>query len=94
MAGQRVQIIKNGAKGGQLQLGTEVVAAADGSLAALLGASPGASTAVTIMLEVLERCFASCLDTPAWQERLKALFPSWGGDVLSSRSRNTAVLGL
>ena len=71
-----------------------VVAAADGSLAALLGASPGASTAVTIMLEVLERCFTSCLDTPAWQERLKALFPSWGGDVLSSRSRNTAVLGL
>ena len=94
VAGQRVQIIKNGPKGGQLQLGTEVVAAADGSLAALLGASPGASTAVTIMLEVLERCFASCLDTPAWQERLKALFPSWGGDVLSSRSRNTAVLGL
>jgi malate dehydrogenase (quinone) len=94
VAGQRVQIIKNGAKGGQLQLGTEVVAAADGSLAALLGASPGASTAVTIMLEVLERCFASRLATPAWQEQLKALFPSWGGDVLSSRSRNTAVLGL
>ena len=94
VAGQRVQIIKNGPKGGQLQLGTEVVAAADGSLAALLGASPGASTAVTIMLEVLERCFASRLATPAWQEQLKALFPSWGGDVLSSRSRNTAVLGL
>ena len=86
--------IKNGAKGGQLQLGTEVVAAADGSLAALLGASPGASTAVTIMLEVLERCFASRLATAAWQEQLKRLFPSWGGDVLSSRSRNTAVLGL
>ena len=90
----RSQIIKNGPNGGQLQLGTEVVAAADGSLAALLGASPGASTAVTIMLEVLERCFASRLATPAWPERLKALFPSWGGDVLSSRSRNTAVLGL
>ena len=59
-----------------------------------LGASPGASTAVTIMLEVLERCFASRLATKAWQEQLKALFPSWGGDVLSSRSRNTAVLGL
>ena len=55
---------------------------------------PGASTAVTIMLEVLERCFASRLATAAWQEQLKRLFPSWGGDVLSSRSRNTAVLGL
>ena len=52
-AGQRAQVMK----GGKLQFGTEVVAAADGSIAGLLGASPGASTAVPIMLDVLQRCF-------------------------------------
>ena len=57
-AGQRVQIIKNiPGKGGTLQFGTEVVAAADGSIAGLLGASPGASTAAPIMLDLIERCF-------------------------------------
>ena len=73
MAGQRVQIIKRSKEGGRLQLGTEVVAASDGSLAALLGASPGASTAVTIMLEVLQRCFPERLASAEWQERLLAL---------------------
>ena len=55
VAGQRVQIIKRTSSGGILQMGTEVVSASDGSLAALLGASPGASTAVTIMMEVLHQ---------------------------------------
>ena len=101
VAGQRVQIIKRTKAGGQLQLGTEVVASADGSLAALLGASPGASTAVTIMLEVLERCFQKRLATQAWQERIKELIPSYGkdlernGDLLSwIRRRNDDCLGL
>ncbi len=59
VAGQRVQIIKKDPKhGGILQFGTELVGSADGSLIAMLGASPGASTAVWIMLEVLKRCFA------------------------------------
>ena len=57
-AGQRVQIIKTTKDGGSLRFGTEVVNSKDGSLSALLGASPGASTAVQIMLEVLEN---SCL---------------------------------
>ncbi len=58
IAGQRVQIIKKDAKkGGVLQFGTEIVAAGDGSIAALLGASPGASVSVSVMLEVIERCF-------------------------------------
>ena len=58
VAGQRVQIIKRDPqRGGILQFGTEIVSAADGSLVALLGASPGASTAVAIMVNVLERCF-------------------------------------
>ena len=57
-AGQRVQIIKKTKDGGSLQFGTEIVNSADGSLSALLGASPGASTAVTIMIQVLKK---SCL---------------------------------
>ena len=59
VAGQRVQVIKDTEAGGKgtLQFGTEVITAADGSIAALLGASPGASTAVHVMLEVLEKCF-------------------------------------
>ena len=59
VAGQRVQVIKDTKEGGKgtLQFGTEVVTSADGSVAALLGASPGASTAVHAMLDVLQRCF-------------------------------------
>ena len=76
-AGQRVQIIKSDPeKGGKLQFGTEVVAAADGSLAALLGASPGASTAVDIMLEVIETCFPDRLST--WTPELQKMIPSYG----------------
>ena len=101
VAGQRVQIIKRTSDGGRLQMGTEVVSAADGSLAALLGASPGASTSVQIMVEVLERCFASKLATQAWQERLQQLLPSYGEDLNSdsglltrTRERSDALLGL
>jgi malate dehydrogenase (quinone) len=78
-AGQRVQVIKKHAKhGGILEFGTEVVSAADGSIAALLGASPGASTAVSIMLELLERCFKTEMATPAWDKKLKEMIPSYG----------------
>ena len=101
VAGQRVQIIKRSESGGRLQLGTEVVAAEDGSLAALLGASPGASTAVTIMLEVLERCFADRLASASWQKRLQRLLPSFNQDPVhdpavlrTMRERSDAVLGL
>ncbi|MET0262469.1 MAG: malate:quinone oxidoreductase, partial [Rariglobus sp.] len=79
IAGQRVQIIKKDAKkGGVLQFGTEVVAAADGSIAALLGASPGASTAVSIMLGLIQRCFPEQSKTAAWQDKLRELIPSYG----------------
>jgi malate dehydrogenase (quinone) len=78
-AGQRVQIIKRDAdKGGVLKLGTEVVAASDGSIAALLGASPGASTAPPIMLDVLKKVFADKLATPEWQEKIRRIVPSYG----------------
>ncbi|PVZ15957.1 MULTISPECIES: malate dehydrogenase (quinone) [unclassified Pseudomonas] len=76
VAGQRVQIIKKDAKkGGVLQFGTELVAAADGSLAALLGASPGASVTVSIMLELIERCFPEQYAT-AWGAKLAQIFPA------------------
>ncbi len=101
VAGQRVQIIKRTPTGGRLQLGTEVVASGDGSLAALLGASPGASTSVTIMLEILQRCLPDRLASQAWQQRLQALLPSYGQDLNAdrellkrSRDRSDALLGL
>jgi malate dehydrogenase (quinone) len=76
-AGQRVQVIKRDPeKGGVLQFGTEVVTAADGSIAGLLGASPGASTAVPIMLDVLERCFPDRM--AGWMPQLKLMVPSYG----------------
>ncbi|MDQ0374567.1 malate dehydrogenase (quinone) [Cellulomonas humilata] len=77
-AGQRVQVIKKDkAQGGVLEFGTELVTAADGTIAGLLGASPGASTAVATMLDLLERCFPDRID--GWQPRLRAMMPSLGG---------------
>lgn len=77
VAGQRVQIIKETSAGkGTLQFGTEVISAADGSIAALLGASPGASTAVSVMLEVIERCFPQHLE--AWKPKIIDMIPSYG----------------
>jgi malate dehydrogenase (quinone) len=79
-AGQRVQIMKRDADGkAVIQFGTEVVAGADGSIAGLLGASPGASTAVPIMLDVLARCFPGKLD--AWRPKLLEMVPSYGGTL-------------
>ncbi|MEQ4314647.1 malate dehydrogenase (quinone) [Pseudomonas syringae] len=76
VAGQRVQIIKKDPKkGGVLQFGTELVSASDGSLAALLGASPGASVTVSIMLELLERCFPEKTRTE-WAGKLDEIFPA------------------
>ncbi|MNL34627.1 putative malate:quinone oxidoreductase 1 [compost metagenome] len=76
MAGQRVQIIKKDPKkGGVLQFGTELVAAKDGSLAALLGASPGASVTVSIMLELIEKCFPS-KTKGEWATKLAEIFPA------------------
>ena len=78
-AGQRVQIIKRDAdKGGVLKLGTEIVAAKDSSIAALLGASPGASTAPPIMLDLLKKVFAEKLKTPEWQDKVRQIVPSYG----------------
>jgi malate dehydrogenase (quinone) len=101
VAGQRVQIIKPGPhREGILEFGTELVTAADGSLVALLGASPGASTAVAIMLQVIERCFDKEL-TGGGRTRLKAMIPSYGESLIDDpalcdrvRAETAAVLGL
>ncbi|MCI4676389.1 malate dehydrogenase (quinone) [Candidatus Mycolicibacterium alkanivorans] len=77
IAGQRVQVIRRDPKKlGVLEFGTTVLAAADGSIAGLLGASPGASTAVPAMIEVLERCFSDRYR--GWEPRLKEMVPSLG----------------
>ncbi|MAS24452.1 MAG: malate dehydrogenase (quinone) [Oceanospirillaceae bacterium] len=100
-AGQRVQVIKKDAKGkGKLEFGTEMVAAKDGTLAALLGASPGASVAAKAMLEVLERCFPEQMKN-GWAATLKEIIPSYGEDLtkneellLSIRERTLSTLNL
>ncbi|MEH6947110.1 malate:quinone oxidoreductase [Bacillus sp. JJ634] len=77
VAGQRVQVIKDTAAGkGTLQFGTEVITGANGSVAALLGASPGASTAVHVMLEVIKKCFPQHMNE--WEPKLKEMIPSYG----------------
>ena len=79
IAGYRVQVIRKDEKeGGILEFGTEVVCAGDGSIAALLGASPGASTAVSIMIDLLHRCFSDHVNSTEWQKKLKEMIPSYG----------------
>ncbi|SEN29873.1 malate dehydrogenase (quinone) [Paenisporosarcina quisquiliarum] len=84
VAGQRVQVIKDTEAGGKgtLQFGTEIVTAADGSIAALLGASPGASTAVHAMLEILGRCFPQHMQE--WEPKIKEMIPSYGVSLMDN----------
>ncbi|HEY0248634.1 MAG TPA: malate dehydrogenase (quinone) [Gryllotalpicola sp.] len=100
-AGQRAQVIKkDAAKGGVLQFGTEVVAHKDGTIVGLLGASPGASTAVSIMLDVLKTCFPTEF-AGEWQPKLKELIPTLGQKLdedaelaHATMGRTAKVLGL
>ncbi|MNK29458.1 putative malate:quinone oxidoreductase 1 [compost metagenome] len=84
VAGQRVQVIKDTEAGGKgtLQFGTEVITAADGSIAALLGASPGASTAVHVMLEVINKCFPEQMKE--WEAKIKEMIPSYGKSLMNN----------
>lgn len=99
-AGQRVQIIKScDDKGGVLQFGTEVVSSKDGSIAALLGASPGASTSVSVMLEVLRKCFPEKMYS--WSKKLSNIIPGYGQNLAEKpdlyrdiRSKTDSLLGL
>jgi malate dehydrogenase (quinone) len=91
-AGQRVQVIKKDEKqGGKLEFGTEVINSADGTLAVLLGASPGASTAVSIMLELMGRCFPEKMKTDEWKNKIREMVPSFGQQLNSNESLLKAV---
>jgi malate dehydrogenase (quinone) len=101
-AGQRVQIIKGcDTNGGKLEFGTEIVTAKDGTLAALLGASPGASTSVQAMIEVIECCFKTRMKTAGWKNKMKEMIPSYGESLAENvpllheaRKRTLAALHL
>ena len=101
-AGQRVQIIKKcHKKGGRLEFGTEIVTAKDGSIAALLGASPGASTSVQAMMDVIARCFSDRMQTLEWKKKMKVMVPSYGQSLVDDaallhevRSRTLSTLNL
>lgn len=100
-AGQRVQVMKKDPeKGGVLQFGTEVITGAEGSIAGLLGASPGASTAVYAMLGVIERCFPEQYANE-WKSAFKQLVPALGeglnGDAAAAQAslaKTAETLGL
>ncbi|WP_268765497.1 MULTISPECIES: malate:quinone oxidoreductase [unclassified Leifsonia] len=99
-AGQRVQVMKKDEKaGGVLQFGTEVITGADGTIAGLLGASPGASTAAPIMLDIMKRCFPT--EYPSWEPKLREMIPSLGTTLndkpevaAASLASTAATLGL
>jgi len=101
-AGQRVMIIKKEANGkGKLEFGTELVTSEDGSLAVLLGASPGASTAVQAMVNVIESCFPERLNDSLWKEKMAKMIPSYGHSLIddakllsSVRAKTRATLRL
>lgn len=102
VAGYRVQVIKKDEEeGGILEFGTEVVSASDGSIAALLGASPGASTAVSIMIELLKGCFPQEMKQHSWQQKLKEMIPSYSKSLAQdkqlarqTREYTNPILGL
>lgn len=102
VAGQRVQVIKKDKKeGGVLEFGTEVVVSEDGTVAALLGASPGASTAAAIMFGLLQKCFKKQSSTEAWKNKLKEMAPSFGESlsqneklVQQTREKTSMILKL
>ncbi len=101
-AGQRVQVIRKDAdQGGVLEFGTEVIVSEDGTIAALLGASPGASTATGIMLGLVPKCFKEHSQLPEWKNKLKEMVPSYrrflrDSDELvkESRDRTHDILGI
>jgi malate dehydrogenase (quinone) len=84
-AGMRVQIIKpSKTKGGIIEFGTEIITSADGTLAALLGASPGASTSVDIMIQFIEKCYPE-MKSEAWIAKMKEMIPSYGESLIDNK---------
>jgi malate dehydrogenase (quinone) len=92
IAGQRVQVIrKDEEEGGVLEFGTEVVTAHDGTIAALLGASPGASTSVIVMLEVMSECFSEQMLSKEWLDKITEMIPSYGKSLLRDKDLTNQV---
>jgi len=102
IAGQRVQIIKKDKKeGGVLKFGTEVVKNESGNLSCLLGASPGASTSVSIMIDVLKKCFPDAMESEDWKAKMRDMIPTYGQSLVENgqllhetRNRTTRILKL
>merc|ERR1711879_162217 len=95
-AGVRAQIIKKDPKTGKgmLQFGTEVVANDEGTIVGLLGASPGASTCVTIALDTLEKCFKNKPEFKKWAPKLKEMIPSWTPDAAAGDLKEVTPAGI
>ena len=89
-AGQRAQVIKPSGLSGSLQFGTEVICSQDSSIAGLLGASPGASVAVRVMLDVIEKIYPESFQQ--WKNDIKQLVPSFGVDLNSDNQLAVASL--
>lgn len=93
-AGQRVQVIKRDPeKGAILQFGTEIVTDTEGSIAALLGASPGASTSPKIMLDVLRKAYPAQMDGP-WRARIEQIVPSFGRTLNTDVALTNRIRGM
>ncbi len=101
-AGQRVMVIKKDKNGiGKLEFGTELVTSQDGTLAVLLGASPGASTAVQAMVNVVEKCFTDRFEEADWNKTMVEMIPSYGQSLIENekllnkvKAKTLATLGL
>jgi malate dehydrogenase (quinone) len=89
-AGQRAQVIKPTGASGSLQFGTEVISSSDCSIAGLLGASPGASVAVRVMLDVIEKIYPEHFEN--WQPQIRKLVPSFGVNLNSDAKLAAASL--
>lgn len=85
-AGKRVQVIKDTEEYGKgfIQFGTEVVNSQDHTVIALLGESPGASTSVSVALEVLEKNFPEL--TSEWTPKIQKMIPSYGKSLIEDEA--------
>jgi malate dehydrogenase (quinone) len=86
-AGIRVQAIKKtDGQAGIVHYGTEVITSSNRTLAALLGASPGASVCVHIALQVIQQCFPQLLQQSSSKDLLREMVPSWVEDFRSPQN--------
>ncbi len=88
-AGIRVQAIKKtDGEAGIVHYGTEVITDADRTVSALLGASPGASVSVHIVLDVIKKCFPELLASEEGKARMKAMIPVYDVDIKRPENAN------